>query len=426
MKPLTEILRPRSFNNIIGQAHLCGQKGVIRQLSKESLPVSFVLWGEPGSGKTTIIEVYLNTLKVNILRLTGSTFNLKKVKEYCKKAEKLYKFSGQQSVIFIDEIHRLNKAQQDIFLYYLEKGGIYLLGASTENPSFELNKALLSRVKIFVLNSLDKKSVFKILENVFDYLETEKQVKVEKGMKEFLFSIYGPDVRSSINSLDMFIRSGTSKKEIKIDQVKKLITDRKFFYDKNGEFHYNIISAFHKSIRNSDVDSALYWLARMIVAGEDRKYILRRMIRIAGEDIGLSDPEALTICLSAFKAFEIIGMPEGDIFLFYACVYLALSPKSDSIYKSESKAKSLAKKTSSEQVPLYLRNPESKLMKKMGYGEGYKYAHDYEEKTTTMNTLPEGLKNVSLFLPEKIGFEKKILKRYKYWKNLKEKLENKK
>ncbi len=423
-KPLAEILRPQSCDEIIGQDHLCGKEGILRTIFEKGTLFSFILWGDPGSGKTSIIEIFLKRIKEKTLKTTGSTFSAKEVKKYCEEAEKLYNFNGETSVVFVDEIHRLNKSQQDLFLPYVEKGTIILLGATTENPSFEVNKALLSRLKVFTLNSLSKEDVFKILEKALIYLKDKYNIEFEKGIKEFLYSINGSDVRSSLNSLDLIVRRGISGK-ISIEEIKDYLTESKAFYDKDGEYHYNIISAFHKSVRNSDIDSSLYWLARMLIAGEDRKYILRRIIRITAEDIGLADPAALSIAINSFKAFEIIGEPEGDIFLFYATVYITLAPKSNSLYTAEKKAKKFAKETSSLQPPLQIRNPVTKLMREEEYGNGYLYAHDFKEKTTIMKTLPEEIENIRIFFPENIGFEKEIIKRYEYWKKLKEKLRDK-
>ncbi len=419
--PLTEILRPKDCSEIVGQDHLCGKQGLISDAIDKKIPLSFVLWGEPGTGKTSIIEIYLSKQKGEVLRVTGSTFSQKEAKLFCEKGEKLKNFNGTPSFIFIDEIHRLNKSQQDLFLHYVERGAVYLLGATTENPSFELNKALISRIKIFVLNPLNKDSVFKILKRVINYLNKKDNTDFDENIIDFLYSVYGSDVRSAINSLD-FIRQKKIKGKITVKKIEKIISEKKTFYDKDGEVHYNIISALHKSIRNSDIDASLYWLSRMLIAGEDRKYILRRLIRISAEDIGLADPKALDIALNSLRGFEFLGEPEGDIFLFYTTVYLALAPKSNSLYKAEIKSKNIAKQTSNEPIPLHLRNPETKLMKDAGYGEGYQYAHDFPEKTTVMETLPKELRRLTLFYPENIGFEKQILQRYEYWKKLKEKL----
>jgi len=420
-KPLAEILRPQTCEQIIGQEHLCGKNGVLRTIYEKGSLFSFILWGDPGSGKTSIIEIFLKNLKEKTLKTTGSTFSAKEVKKFCEEAEKLYNFNGEHSIVFVDEIHRLNKSQQDIFLPYVEKGILILLGATTENPSFEVNKALLSRVKVFTLNSLSKENVFLILEKAIKYLKKEHGIEFEKGIKDFLYSVNGSDVRSSLNSLDLIIKRGV-KGKITIKEVKDFLTETKAFYDKDGEYHYNIISAYHKSVRNSDLDSSLYWLSRMLIAGEDRKYILRRIIRITAEDIGLADPTALTIALNSFKAFEIIGEPEGDIFLFYATVYIALAPKSNSLYTAEKKGKKIAKETSSLQPPLQIRNPVTELMREEGYGSGYLYAHDFKEKTTIMKTLPEEIEHIRIFFPKNISFEKEIVKRYEYWKKLKEKI----
>ncbi len=421
---LSEELRPKSCDEIIGQDNLCGHSGSIRKLIEKNSIFSFILWGEPGCGKTSIIEIYLKNTNTKILRTTGSTFSLKEVKNFCEQGEKYFNFYKQPWIVFVDEIHRLNKLQQDIFLSYIEKGSIALIGATTENPSFEINNALLSRVKVFKLNPLSKQDVLKINKRAIEYVKEKYNIEFEDNILNFLYEIFGSDVRSSINSIDLIIKQDFEGK-IRTEKIKNILSESKVFYDKSEEYHYNIISALHKSIRNSDIDSSLYWLARMLISGEDRKYILRRLIRIAGEDIGLSDPKALEISLNCFKAFEILGEPEGDIFLFYLTVYLSLAPKNNSLYISEAKAKDIAKKTSDLQVPLHIRNLETELMKKEGYGKGYLYAHDFKEKTTTMKTLPKELDSLSLYIPQSIGFEKEILKRYNYWKELKKRLSNK-
>ncbi len=418
---LSEVMRPKSCDDVIGQDNLCGNNSSFRKLINKKVLFSFILWGEPGCGKTSIIEIYLSKFDIKIHKTTGSTFQLKEVKLFCEQAEKYFKFYKQPWIVFVDEIHRLNKLQQDIFLSYVENGSIILIGATTENPSFEINKALLSRVKVYKLNSLKKEDVLKIISNTIDYVNKNYEVEFDNDIYEFLYKTFGSDVRSSINAIDLIVKQG-KKGLLKTSDIKDSLSENKTFYDSSGEYHYNIISAFHKSVRNSDIDSSLYWLARMLISGEDRKYILRRMIRISAEDIGLSDPKALEITLNCFKAFEILGEPEGDIFLFYSTVYLCLAPKSNSLYISEKESKKLAKDTSYLDVPLHIRNPETELMKKEGYGKGYLYAHDYKEKTTAMKTLPKELKTLNLFIPQSIGFEKEIKKRFDYWKKLKQEL----
>ncbi len=420
-KPLSELLRPKKCSEVVGCEDICGKNGIIKKAIEKKLLFSFILWGPPGSGKTTIAEIYIKSFNVPILKETGSSFSLKKTKEFLENARKLKNFNGTTSIVFIDEIHRLNKAQQDVFLQFIEEGSAVLVGTTTENPSFELNNALLSRVKVIILKSLSKENIKKIYLKAKELLEKEKSIKIDNDVFEVLYSSFGSDLRTILNTLSILVET-EEKAIIKKEDLEKLISEEKYLYDKKGDYHYDLISALHKSIRNSDVDSSLYYLARMLIAGEDRKFILRRLIRIAAEDIGLSDPEALTIALNSFKAYEIIGSPEGEIFLFYTTIYLSLSPKSNSIYLAENNAIKAAKEFPDEEVPLHIRNPETSFTKKIGYGKGYLYAHNFPEKTTPMETIPEKLKGKTFYEPIDIGFEKELKKRYLYWKKLKEKL----
>ena len=419
--PLSERLRPKNCDQIVGQDQLCGEGGALREFVEQGIPLSFLLWGPPGCGKTSLVEIYLGRLSLPLFRCTGSTFNLKEVKGFCETAQQMYGFNGKSSVVFVDEIHRLNKAQQDVFLPYVEKGAVILLGATTENPSFEVNKALLSRVKLFVLKALDGEARRRVLDRAEELLREEEGKELTSEAKDFLEKAYGSDIRSALNALDMALKAG-KEKTITPQELERLMSEGVPFYDRDGESHYDTISALHKSVRNSDVDASLYWLARMVVAGEDRRFILRRMIRMASEDSGLADPKALESTLHAFQAFDIVGVPEGDIFLFYGVLYLALAPKSNTLYLAEGKAKSLAAKTSHLPVPMTIRNAPTTLMKDLGYGKGYRYAHDFEEKTTTLETLPPELLGTKFYLPNDLGNEKEIQKRYLYWEALKKKL----
>ncbi len=424
-KPLSEILRPRECKEVYGQEHLCGDGGIIKDAIERKILFSFVLWGVPGCGKTTVAELYVRSFNLPLLKETGSSFQLKSAKKFLNDAKKLKNFNGTTSIVFIDEIHRLNKAQQDVFLPYIEDGTIVLVGTTTENPSFELNKSLISRIKVIRMNELDRESVFKVFERAKDFLEREYGFNLEKDVFDEVYSSFGNDLRAILNTLMLSCERAEGKK-ISSDDIKSIVREEKFLYDKKGDYHYDLISALHKSIRNSDIDSSLYYLERMLSSGEDRRYILRRLIRIAGEDIGLADPKALDIAISCFNGYEIVGSPEGEIFLYYAVVYLSLSPKSNSIYLAEKKTKEIVRKFPDEAPPFYLRNPVTELTREIGYGKGYEYAHDYREATTAMETMPEKLRGVKLFFPKDIGFEKEIKKRFEYWKRVKESIKKRK
>lgn len=421
--PLADRVRPRNFDEFVGQKHILGRGKLLRQLIESDNITSMILWGPPGVGKTTIAMIIARMTNAEFINFSAVTSGIKEIKEVMQKAEES-KHRGIRTVLFIDEIHRFNKAQQDAFLPYVEKGSIILIGATTENPSFQVNSALISRSRVFVLNSLGVQDLVELLNN---------SIKDKRGLGNIgisvtdelleIISVYSNgDARMALNTLEMAVMGGSSKdgvKEVTKEIIEECIQKKTLLYDKKGEEHYNLISALHKSMRNSDPDAAVYWLARMLEAGEDPLYVGRRLIRFASEDVGMADPRALQVVVAAYDAVHYIGMPEGSVNLTQAVVYLSLAPKSNSLYGAYEKAKLDAVKTIAEGVPLQLRNAPTKLMNQLGYGKGYKYAHDFEEKLTDMECLPENLKGRQYYNPTTQGMEKSISERLDYIKNLK-------
>jgi len=403
MTPLAERMRPRALDEVVGQDHLLAKGKILRRLIEEDRLTSLVLWGPPGSGKTTLARVIANSTSSEFVPFSAVTSGIKEIRQVMNEAAELRSKLGRRTVLFIDEIHRFNKAQQDAFLPYVETGTIILIGATTENPSFEINSALLSRLKVFVLNQLSEDEIVRIL--------TEAAKDSPRGLGKLNAAITeeqlrrlaihtGGDARTALNTLELAVLS--AKPDEEGDLVKRVVTDEDLsealqrasaLYDKSGEQHYNLISAFIKSIRNSDPDATLYWLARMIEAGEDPMYIARRIVHHAAEDIGLADPQALVLAAAAAQATHLIGLPEARLTLAEAALYLALAPKSNKVCVAYEAAAQDARATQSEPVPLHLRNAPTGLMKGLGYGIDYKYAHDYEEGKADMICLPEKLKD---------------------------------
>jgi putative ATPase len=403
MTPLAERMRPRALDEVVGQDHLLAKGKILRRLIEEDRLTSLVLWGPPGSGKTTLARVIANSTSSEFVPFSAVTSGIKEIRQVMKEAAELRSKLGRRTVLFIDEIHRFNKAQQDAFLPYVETGTIILIGATTENPSFEINSALLSRLKVFVLNQLSEDEIVRIL--------TEAAKDSPRGLGKLNAAITeeqlrrlaihtGGDARTALNTLELAVLS--AKPDEEGDLVKRVVTDEDLsealqrasaLYDKSGEQHYNLISAFIKSIRNSDPDATLYWLARMIEAGEDPMYIARRIVHHAAEDIGLADPQALVLAAAAAQATHLIGLPEARLTLAEAALYLALAPKSNKVCVAYEAAAQDARATQSEPVPLHLRNAPTGMMKGLGYGKDYKYAHDYEEGKADMVCLPEKLKD---------------------------------
>ncbi|MBQ6335077.1 MAG: replication-associated recombination protein A [Erysipelotrichaceae bacterium] len=423
MEPLAARLRPQTLDEIVGQQHLIGPGKVLRKMVENDRIPSMVFWGPPGVGKTTLASVIARTTKASFINFSAVTSGIKEIKEVMKRAEDDAQM-GERTIVFVDEIHRFNKAQQDAFLPFVEKGSIILIGATTENPSFEVNGALLSRCKVFVLKQLTADDIVLLLKRALNDERAfgGKKIHIEDKDLYFIANFSNGDARAALSALEMIVLNGEEKNdEIFIDSelIEDITSKKSFLYDKKGEEHYNIISALHKSMRNSDPDASVYWLARMLEAGEDPLYVARRVIRFASEDIGLADPRAMQIAVAAYEACHYIGMPECTDSLAEAVIYMAVAPKSNSIDVAYGTAKADALNMLDEPVPLVIRNAPTALMKDLGYGKGYQYAHDSEDKLTNMKCLPESLQDREYYSPNEQGLERQIkerLKQIKQWK----------
>ncbi|KHD35389.1 ATPase AAA [Clostridium acetobutylicum] len=421
--PLAGRMRPRNLSDYIGQEHILGKGKALRNMLEKDSITSMILWGPPGVGKTTLAMIIASTTKCNFVEFSAATSGIKEIKDIMIKAEKDRLF-GIRTLLFIDEIHRFNKSQQDTFLPHVEKGDIILIGATTENPSFEVNSALLSRCRVFVLKSLSNNDIVKLLKNALTDTRgfKNKNIQISEDLLTLIAVYSNGDARTALNVLEMAVLS--SKLEHGMVTINKGILEdcmqnKALIYDKNGEEHYNLISALHKSMRNSDVDAAIYWLARMLEGGEDPLYIARRLIRFSSEDIGVADTNALNVTVNVYNACHYIGMPECSVNLTEAVVYLSLAPKSNSIYMAYEKAKKDAKETLASGVPLHLRNAPTKLMSDLGYSKGYKYAHDFDNKVVDMQCLPDNLKEEKYYFPTTEGREKLFKERLDYIKKKK-------
>jgi len=425
--PLAERLRPQSFDRIYGQDHILGPGKFLSELIQAGRLVSVIFWGPPGSGKTTLAALLARRFDYPCESFSAVLSGIKEIKEVMARAEQQRKLFGKPMVLFVDEIHRFNKAQQAAFLPYVERGDIILFGSTTENPSFEVIAPLLSRTRVLVLNSLDKAALQRIVKDALEDDENglgRLKMSVEPTAFELLADFADGDARKVLNGLE--IAAGLAKgKVITVADVKEALQKRTYLYDKDGEEHYNLISALHKSLRNSDVDASLYWFARMIAAGEDPLYIARRLVRFASEDVGLSDPQALAVAINAKEAYDFLGSPEGELALAEAVIYLAAAPKSNRIYTAFGKAAKDVEKSRHEPVPLHIRNPVTPLMKEIGYGKDYEYAHDSPLSTTDMETFPDNLKGRKYYEPGELGFEKEMKKRIEWWQALKDKIREK-
>ncbi|GAB5524515.1 MAG: replication-associated recombination protein A [Roseivirga sp.] len=413
-KPLAERIRPQTLDDLIGQEHLVGKQGVLRRAIESGSIPSMILWGPPGVGKTTIANIIANAVKAPFFTLSAISSGVKEVREVIQRA----KFQSN-TILFIDEIHRFNKSQQDALLGAVEKGDITLIGATTENPSFEVNSALLSRSQVYTLKALSKEDLTRLVELALEKDTILQKKQVELKETQALFSISGGDARKLLNLLDLVVENlGGEKVSITDDKVLDIAQQRVAIYDKSGEQHYDIISAFIKSIRGSDPNAAVYYLARMIEGGEDIKFIARRLVILASEDIGNANPTALVIATNAFQAVSMIGYPEGRIVLSQAVTYLASSPKSNAAYMAINHAQSLVRKTGDLSVPLPIRNAPTKLMKEEGYGKGYKYSHDYPGNFVNQEFLPDEIKGTKLYDPGNNAREADMRKRLKaMWKD---------
>ena len=386
--PLASRLRPATLEEFVGQKHLLGEGKVLRQLIEQDAISSMIFWGPPGVGKTTLARIIAGKTRANFIDFSAVTSGIKEIRQVMARAEN-DRLLGEKTILFVDEIHRFNKAQQDAFLPFVEKGSIILIGATTENPSFEVNSALLSRCKVFVLQALSTEELVQLLCHA---LEDERgfggqKVEISQKMLEMIATFANGDGRTALNTLEMVVLNGERNAEKTVvteDILEQCISKKSLLYDKSGEEHYNLISALHKSMRNSDPDAAVYWLARMLEAGEDPLYIARRLIRFASEDIGLADTSALGLAVAAYQACHFIGMPECSVNLTEAVVYFSVTPKSNTLDVAYLSAKKDALEMLAEPVPLHIRNAPTKLMKDLHYGEGYQYAHDYEERLTAM------------------------------------------
>ena len=415
MIPLAEKLRPKKFSDVLGQEHLTGEQGVVRKMVESGTLNSVIFWGPPGTGKTTLAEIISEQSGRKFFKLSAVSSGVKEVREVIEQAKQQNLFSGKSPILFIDEIHRFNKSQQDSLLHAVEKGWIILIGATTENPSFEVVSALLSRCQVYTLSSLSYEKLEELLEiAVLRYNQDfGKQFVIKE--KEALIQYSGGDARKLINSLELVLNQflTENRTEITNEHVLSVLQENMALYDKNGEQHYDIISAFIKSIRGSDPNAAVYWLARMLVGGEDIKFIARRLLILASEDIGLANPNALNVANQCFQAVNVIGNPEARIILSECAVYLAVSPKSNSTYSAINEAMDLVKKTGNLPVPLHLRNAPTKLMKDMGYGKNYQYAHSYKGNFVDQEFLPKELSGTKFYTPGENSTENKILEELK-------------
>lgn len=422
-QPLAARLRPRSLEEFAGQTHLLGPGKILRRLIESDRISSMIFWGPPGVGKTTLARIIANHTRASFIDFSAVTSGIKEIRAVMQRAEDNRRF-GDKTIVFVDEIHRFNKAQQDAFLPFVEKGSIILIGATTENPSFEVNGALLSRCKVFVLQALKPEELTALLSRALHDPRGfgHQTVHIAPDMLELIANFANGDARSALTTLEMVVLNGdTDENGITVtpETLEQCISKKSLLYDKTGEEHYNLISALHKSMRNSDPDAAVYWLARMLEAGEDPLYIARRVTRFASEDVGLADPKALELAVAAYQACHFIGMPECSVHLTQAVVYLSLAPKSNALYAAYETAKKDALSQLAEPVPLVIRNAPTRLMKELDYGKGYQYAHDTADKLTNMQCLPDSLLGREYYRPTEQGLESKYktrLQQIKDWK----------
>ena len=426
-KPLAERLRPQTLEDFQGQDHLTGEGKMIRSFIKNRKLNSMIFWGPPGTGKTTLSRIIVKELDYPAMEFSATIAKIAEIREVMTRASEVRSLQQTPLVVFIDEIHHFNKHTQDAFLPFVEQGEIILLGTTIENPAYKINRALLSRMKILEFHPLEEDVLKRIMKRALQLMakEIKENIHFTPAMENILLNYSNGDARRLLNLLDIVINTYDPAITIDKNHVLDIIQNKISAYDRSGDDRYQLISAFHKSVRNSDLDASLFWLYRMLEGGEDPMFIIRRLIRISVEDIGFADPDALTVCLQTKEAYDFLGSPEGDLFLAQAAIYLASAPKSNSLYRMETKLKKIVDKYNKLSVPLHIVNPSNYLAAKKGAGKNYQYAHDFKEKTTTMETLPPGIKESDFFVANEMGFEKKIKERISYWITLKEKLKKK-
>ena len=425
MTPLASRLRPSSLEDFVGQEHLLGQGKILRQLIERDQISSMIFWGPPGVGKTTLASIIAGRTKSEFINFSAVTSGIREIREVMNRAEQSRRV-GLRTVLFVDEIHRFNKAQQDAFLPYVERGSIILIGATTENPSFEINGALLSRCRVFVLKALEEKDLVRLLENALRNPAGfgGQNIEISDENIRAVAAFADGDARTALNTLEMAVLNGEIHPDgirVTTEGLSQCISRRSLLYDKSGEEHYNLISALHKSMRNSDPDAAVYWMMRMLEGGEDPLYIARRLIRFASEDVGMADSRALQVAVAAYQACHFLGLPECDVHLTHAVVYLALAPKSNALYTACEECRRDVREKNAEPVPLQIRNAPTGLMKELGYGRGYEYAHDTEEKLTHMQCMPDSLKDRIYYHPTREGEEEKAARRLEEIRKFREK-----
>jgi putative ATPase len=426
LAPLADRMRPQTISEYVGQRHLLGDGCLLKRAIEEDKLFSMIFWGPPGSGKTTLARILANETKSKFASFSAVLSGVKEIRAVIDEARELLERKKVKMILFVDEIHRFNKAQQDAFLPHVENGLITLIGATTENPSFEVISPLLSRTRVLVLKPFSEEDLLTILESALKDKQKgfgQVSIKIDPDVLRYIVSLADGDARSALNNLEAIVSMVQSLQEdkriVSLAFAQEALLKKSLLYDKDGEEHYNLISALHKSMRGSDPDAALYWLGRMIAAGEDPLYIARRMVRFASEDIGNADPQALIVAVAAQQAFHFIGLPEGELALAQAAVYLATAPKSNSLYVGYGKVKEIINTKGFLPVPLHIRNAPTKLMKELDYGKDYKYAHDYAGAYVSQEYLPEEIKEQIFYQPNEIGFEKTIKERINYWRKKK-------
>lgn len=420
--PLAARMRPRNFTEYVGQQHIIGEGKVLRRaIESDQLP-SIILWGPPGSGKTTLAQVIANVSSSYFVPMSAVTAGVADLRRVIDEARRRRKQTGQRTILFIDEIHRFNKGQQDAILPYVENGEVTFIGATTENPSFEVISALLSRSRVYTLNALLDEEVRVIVERALADAENglaDLKIGLAPDALQTLVTMANGDARVALNALDMAARAVSpgvdGPRQVELNDIEEAMQKRALLYDKAGEQHYDLISALHKTLRGSDPDAALYWLGRMLEAGEDPLYVVRRLIRFASEDVGMADPQALVVCVAAQQAVHFVGMPEANLALAQAVVYLVTAPKSNALYTAYGRVRKDVETTRNDPVPLHLRNAPTGLMKDLGYGKGYKYAHEYEGNFVEQQNLPDAINGKRYYFPTEQGFEKTVLARLKAW-----------